>query len=1751
MTQTPPAPTTGSATAPATPSTPTPVIPSSDPLNGSVDALTAESQAQQLSSSSLSAYGSWPNPQAVFEAITTGSTPTIASVIQAGDPRFQAELAGAPAGSSSLSSPYPRVPSQISDPTANLWQWSPQQQQQAKSSLSQDQNASWRSMGTSPQLNFGWMQQQRTGSANSIKQWQQLLSQRGYYGSDSQGHPINYQVSGVWDQATEAAFQAFMIQYATPYAIFGQDATTKANATTFLNGLGFDAATLESSVGRSPDTLSKIAQGWMNAQGPNPDPQKSELQSYADAFGLTSLPDSYQAILHSSNDPLSAIRNTLSSIPLIGDIPLLGGAFHGATNLITGNFDLGHLTDDPRAVASDHIQSLMTQQDKLSQADVENLAPALQAVQNDAGYLGFMNGYDNARTTTLLTVWDTLKEGLNKGKWENPFDPMSSPRIEAQAADNNLAAGIFGKTFAQDNPGWASVFNIAINSLDDPTMYIPMLGESELYYRSLGMYGATKTASRLIGKDSRLQAFSDLNADTMRMQVNQGLFNSARTAYSQGTVHDGMLAQMFAINGTGGERDAQRLALAREAIQHPDAAQGWQLFKDGRPEKGVMGFGWAINSGRGVFNATANFKAVARAMSPGLFNRMRVVGGMTTQRDWDALADPAGTSSFLTNMATLVGMDQKTAAPLINAYVDSAISHPDNAVAAAQAVVDALAHHYEQENGVKMADLEKWSGQGVDHVVAYAPHPVTGEEMSWKLDTKGMDENTVRTAQAQLNQLQERFRLLQATGAKDEDLDVIRNQVQKLANPTPGLTTQMANAFTFPWDPADLVAYKNRGLRTSQSVIRRSGYDKAMAAWRHITVGRISTSMRMDIGDDILRPFTFLVGHNQFDTAFTYLTSSILKMFGLLVPGVRGKILNNLDGFLEQNPDAVRLLKQAQQVRSDTSTFSHEAIEPGKPGYTEALAHDIRWHWGRDPMAQAWLQAAPGDEYHALEQYLNDVVKSPPVASDTVKNALRKYQREKATDRVEALKNYRAAVGDVKADPEASINRSRVHAWLQGQHADLGNEYLSAAATRFDQMMSGYMHNPTLREMATKGSVNRKALDKLVRDNANTPHRLPVVFARQQNPYTQSTLLQVATKIPDKVFENITGPMIQSARAGGFMKMKGYYEAQLRKYYRLQPQYGTPAFEREIESEAASRASDWMINNTYQGTRSVAGSMLRNVFPFWGATANMDRFYLRQAMSSPYIGSAVLHAGEASSQASSPSATNTQPGLSGLQGFMAHLGFGAGEGLNWNPASMFFLTSDGIGSLVPGLGPLFAPLWSAAASNSNLAAILSDIVPGAAQQIDFATGQAKSPFPYLADLLGGGVMAATGSDPLSQIPVLGGILAPSQEQTNARLDQAIQAYERDTGQQVSPTNPNYQSIISGLQRQVGRDLLGQGVASFTVPGLSVSNVGAKQSGANLDTWRQATTDQQRDQTMLADLPGVTEQQWQDALAATPGAPSVTDLLQRAPKSDAVLMAYEDSRVSQSDRDAIANVFPWVTSSAQSKYQTTTLGPDVPDRPFDLPQWQIMRTNGDIRLLSPDEFVGQVANERDINTGWLEYDNLKNQEWSAMVQNGWTTSTPQYKIWNEAVFQPALQTIQQAHPQWWSRFASGGSTTAADLAGKTRKLRTLQTWEVLPQSSDYETGQTVLWRNALQLRDNAAGQIYALKLGGGSTAEQQMVMQAFQEQLQNLAAQDPNFAAQLGGFTFAQWEDIVNLEADEMQANQMAGYPAQLGYRGSA
>src|ERR1700689_998024 len=180
-----------------------------------------------------------------------------------------------------------------------------------------------------------------------------------------------------------------------PDALYSSDPTTATNASQFLSALGVDNTSMQQQM-RDTTMQASVAQQWMMAQGPNQGMSTNSLQQYADQYGYSALPTSYQAIVRP--DPLRSLRDGLLNLPIVGllnDVPLVSGGFHAAVNLLTGNLDFGHLLADPRSVEAQTVQTEMKSLDHLSQTDIDNMTPLLNQVADDSGFMGFMGWGDH------------------------------------------------------------------------------------------------------------------------------------------------------------------------------------------------------------------------------------------------------------------------------------------------------------------------------------------------------------------------------------------------------------------------------------------------------------------------------------------------------------------------------------------------------------------------------------------------------------------------------------------------------------------------------------------------------------------------------------------------------------------------------------------------------------------------------------------------------------------------------------------------------------------------------------------------------------------------------------------------------------------------------------------------------------------------------------------------------------------------------------------------------------------------------------------------------------------------------------------------------------------------------------------------------------------------------------------------------------------------------------------------------------
>ncbi|MGP8161952.1 MAG: hypothetical protein ACLQGJ_12175 [Candidatus Dormibacteria bacterium] len=1566
-----------------------------------------------------------------------------------------------------------------------------------------------------------------------------------------------------------------MIARFMPDALFSSDPTTAQNASLFLSGLGVDVPSMQQNM-RDPSMLASVAQQWMAASGPDTTQSTNQLQSYADKYGYSALPTSYQAIVRP--DPLQTIRNGLLNIPILGllnNVPLLSGGYHAAVNLLTGNLDLAHIMDDPRADEEQTIKTEMKQVDNLSSTDIQNMTPLLNQIADDSGFMGFMNGWDHARNSFLLEIGSTLFTGVTKGKWQNPFDPTSAANLWAQAHADNMASALFGDGWAQANPTLAGMMNFVINTADDPTSYLGLLGK--LSFVQLGMNEATaakildapekpmfgipsKTAGALKGqpvgpmlglrnvmgliKDpSARAAWGNLSAEGIRSQLAQGWLNTARAAYASKKLSTIDIAQGFDIPHVG-STSVGKWQLVQQILAEPDPQKAFDLYMNGNAE--TKGFGPYVMSGRGIYNTHAHWTAVAKAASSGKLNRMRTIGGIPEVGAFNLITDPVKAGMQFKDLALVAGMSPAEYGEAIDKFMEAATGGSKRigeAVDAAKDLQDAILKAYTENTGVSIDTLDEVKNNRVKastfsrtvtptkDTTLHAPDPAlgkgeenAGKEMSTTIRSGGSPQQRVMAQQA-LDDLNGRLALAKSDpDTPKEMISYLNDEIKKVSKPTPMLTTQLADLYAFPYTPYEMVVAKSKVLRSSEKVQATLHADAVMSLWKRWTIGRISSAFRITLGDDTIRPVVQLMANGSPITGLRLLGGSILRSAGIIDPlgkiegkvgralgasgdykGLRASIMARTEKILS-TAETKRLMQDYSQYLNEYMPHAFQPYFPDDVGYATALHHVITNLLIPDPLVKAWMKGR-----EALPEMVSGV------GGDL--------------DETAKLANSRRALEDFVR----SSDDPKVKEWLNAQGGDTDEAHLQAVLNRWHSFATGMFKNAAIRKMVHTGSADIKDVAALVKREGNMiGSGLPTISARTLNAYSKMVLKGDLVKFPDLVFSEITKPMIVSARANGLMAVKGMYEDSLRNYYKgtIDEQSGA-AFEKMVDQESTSQAVNWMLNNTYQGSRSVVGGALRNVMPFYGATANLDRFIWRQMMNHPYVGVAAVRAMNASEEAQ---VNTTAPAMSGGSGFMAMLGFGGGEGLTFNPLNAFFLTADGLGSVIPGTGPVFSPMWSAISGiNPGMAQLLSTI-PGISNEIDWSTGQASPMFPWLSDLLQGGAMAAFGTgnvvtNTLENIPGIG----EGADKINELISAKVQQWDRDK-RGSGPGGTVTQADQQAIARDVGLDLATQGAAQFVAPvSPEVKDVAGENINTAMSNYNAATTDVQKD-ALITQALGVSEQEWQAAITQAPGAKTVAQLVAKAPDQAGAMMAYQDSRVSEDQRDEIQAVAPWVVSSSAGKYQYTSS-----QTVTSLSQWDLMRNMGNVETLQPfgdqNSFVAKVTEERQVNDAWLQYDQLKNLEYATMQQNGWSTSSPQYTIWNETYMQPALVQMEQQYPAWAQKFAQGGGgTSAADLSSTTAPLRTLQTWEVIPQHSDYETATTVLWRNAIAAQQQAASMIYELQQTGGSTTETQMIMTQLNTTLQNLASQDPTFAEQLSGYTFGKWEDVVNLEADEQLAN---------------
>lgn len=683
---------------------------------------------------------------------------------------------------------------------------------------------------------------------------------------------------------------------------------------------------------------------------------------------------------------------------------------------------------------------------------------------------------------------------------------------------------------------------------------------------------------------------------------------------------------------------------------------------------------------------------------------------------------------------------------------------------------------------------------------------------------------------------------------------------------------------------------------------------------------------------------------------------------------------------------------------------------------------------------------------------------------------------------------------------------------------------VDAHAALLHEFLQAHMEQPELKDMWLNGAADTQKIRDLSHAHAHDGTQpMPVIFAPRNTLTAQHFILKTLNKYPQWMFDKKLSPMIAAARDTGLLAMKKQFSSDLATFYKGRADW-TPD---KIDDEAISLAYEWSQRNMYMGQRTMLGSSLRNVFPFWGATANMARFYMREALSHPYSGDATLRLAKWSQDQQS----SKQQYATGGQGFLALMGFTGGDALSIDPFHSFFLTSDGVDSFVPGSGPWVNLITSFVPGHQAVAEALANTPLSGEFGLDSKTGAAAPIIPWLGQLLTGAADTATAALG-NTAPVNLGPLGESVDAQTQQEDELIRQRE-EQGQPVKPGDE------ANILSEVGRKFLLEGALRWATPLTpSIVNQPGQTLTNALNAFNSATSTTEKDSLVAAELK-VTPEAYQSAIANQ----TVPQLLAKAPKdSPAVAMAYFDSNVTAEQRDIIGAEHPWVTAYAQSFY----------DRPIDpetgkpqqttLGQFNTDLASGGISLENATTYINKIQTARQIQQGWLAVDQLNNAKYAFMRQNGLTTQSSLYKQWDQEVYQPALVNIANSHPAWNTQFGSGGSsgTTLSAEANRTSALRTVMSLNVIPQDPAFETTSSTLWRQALVWRDQASQQIAAMQMGTHSTAEVQLVMDGLQQRLAWLGQQDPTFAQQLDGYSFGKWEDVVTMEADEIRNQELYG-----------
>lgn len=1654
----------------------------------------AEANAGNLTRAVYSSYGSLPDPQLATESLLTGATTSVAGLAASADPQLSSILGSTPTGQTTLDNRT--VPAKL-NVAPNGFQFNQQQYDQQLKTLN---NNPFASVGMMPVASSGWFNAMLNGSPDQVKKLQHFLADRGYYGTtSSDGKTFTPgEINGYSSPQFTDAMRQWAFAYFLPTALYSKDDQQRNAANQFLSTLGYSPDTLNQTGLNTPQKTAQVVEAWLQAQGPDQQ-QRDSIQSWADHFGKDTLPEAMQQLMGGS--VWGSIADTLASLPIVGNITSL------VTDPLTaGGFGYVHRFSDiflnERDVRANKISAMLDGNAK------EILAPAIQDIQQTSGFLGFLDAWDHARARGLLTLIYGIGDAIH-GQGNvitNWFDSQSNARKGAAAHDTNVFAGLFGDKAAQSMPWLAMAANFTVNLADDPTVFVPFLGEIGLGEKlATGAIEMTKLEKATAGLLSRRSGA--LRTKTLTAPVRAIFQPTVRDALRQGGIRDYLDHVLNPLPSA--QRDFAKLI--GSASVKGDYAMGATLLGETDAAKAVpmldQLWGAANHDDRlamltapqsdyrhrlfdtsHLINQTEHLKVLSAFQR---IDQQKQVGFLHLLHAQDRstllhLQDRVETAHTFQELAASANMSHdevrdftnklfqaKTDAELrqVNLDFNAALDAALDTKFATRGGVAAM------ENDVRTARLSGW-GMRNSPVYAYAiqhDRQLQAEETSlvdWKYTYS--DPHSEQQAQ-QIRQVMQAgaqdFKLVYAQYVDDlvkqgvplhaamqqatidpafiaekenhlQQLRDLRDHLEGLPGrsgrettlPAPATSQQMRKYGHTKYSLWEILAYNNPTLWKMQQLQRSS--DRFMSAWKSVVLTKPSTTARIVFGDEASR----------FQLAFA---------------------LEDPATFLKYNWDILR--RRKVDIREDMamdltdmvkgfhrSTFV--PLEPGDNGYRDALLSLIRTTYGKAPETKVWTE---GMKKGGSKQAIAD---------------LRKWLLGSSKEAMEFRLSRH--IGNPKTGKLAQRigkeDRAKLQALAEFMHADrlAFTGYNAAVPERralFNALDQG-------------GKVDEKMVDHLLRNYAQTGDQvLPRIQGRV--PRGSGRAVSAMERFSDWYHHDVTQKWVTKARSRGL-----YHYAAMRKK-QLAKVYGNSRTADWYDRVAMSEAEQWVRRNTYQGSRSIAATASRSAAPFYGATSNANRFYLRFLQQHPYMADPSVHALADISNAQAQGGLKVNVPL--LGGLLHKFGLTAGDSLTFEPTNAFFLTREGFGGMIPGAGPVFNVLLRAGQFMPGLQQTVSQL-PG----MQYAATDTPV-LPWAEEILSGISLAATGQPFGEGIPFIGKQTGYYEKQVDEKLQQQEGQYEQGGRQGNAPT-------VAGAARDVGMGRLLQGTLGATVP-LGVQ------------------TGDQTQQAILQATPLYSQaQSYDQRRAIDQQVPQLADYFRYVDPETPLVSTPE-----REGRDAILARSPWVEAYATGKTVSTT-GQATAEPTYE--RYQADIEDGSLRVLTPQEYVTKLQQRQEADQAWNAYDRLQASYQQWLANTGVASNSTEAQQWRQLNYDPNLQNILGSYPDWAKTFVLQPSQSSSGLQHEALPFSTLQAFEVLPQHHDFESTVTNLWRAALIRRDQATTALTQVIQQQGSQYEKDLIVQQLGDELNQLAQMDPTFAAQLSQYRFRQVEDLVNFQA---------------------